>query len=137
MQSRASFVLVLSVLAGCASGGATGSRELDPSTLRNHYLSVENMTVDVVRVYLELPDGFAILLGRVDPMGRAQLRVPRALYSNTGSARLAAVPVGAALERVPGPGSPSLRSDSYPVADLVQSGWRLSNTRILMTVLPR
>jgi hypothetical protein len=136
MQSRALFVVVLSVLAGCASGGATGSRELDTS-LRNPYLSVENMTVDVVRVYLELPDGFAVLLGRVDPMGRAQLRVPRALYSHSGSARLAVVPVGTPLERVPGPGSLALRSDAYPVADLLQSGWRLSNTRVFMTMLPR
>ena len=131
------FVLISMVLAGCASAGATGNDELDTATFRTPYLSVENMTVDIVRVYLELSDGYAVLLGRVDPLGRAQLRVPRALYARAGEARIAVVPLGTPLERVPAPGSRALRSDAYPVMDLLQSGWRFSETRVFMSLFPR
>jgi hypothetical protein len=137
MRARKSFVLVLAVLAGCVSSGVAGKDSLDSATNQNPYLHVENMTIDVVRVYLELPDGYAVLLGRVDPMARAQLRIPRALSTNNGDGSIAMVPIGSPFERVPSPGSRTVRSDQYPITDLLQSGWRLSNSRVFMSLLPR
>ena len=122
--SIAATCLIVCLSSGCATAARV--------PVERERLVVENVTSDVIRVYIEVNDR-AILVGRVSPMQRAALTIPRgALPAEGVPARLIAVPVGApAMAVVSGSiGREGYRSDSYHVPDLVRSAWRFSGSRI-------
>jgi hypothetical protein len=118
-------VLLLVAQTGCATT-YTGRQ--------TEWLIIENASPDAIRVSLDLGDR-ELLLGRVQPMTRATLRIaPAAIPPGRSTARIRIVPVGSpAVLIVPGrlSNSATVASDPYPVEDFARQVWRYAGGRIL------
>ena len=108
------FALATGVLSSCAS--------LPPDQVPAHYLTFENNSSDVARVYLQTV-GFPVLLGRVDPMHMERLRVPTGLLHSSAPSRII-VRIGYGVSTV-------FESEFSYSTDLLARRWRLSTNRLL------
>ncbi len=120
--------LTLVGLALCAQAGCATASGIPVQFDR---LVFENVSPDVVRVFIHMGDR-ELLLGRVEAMSRAELRIRAGVLPPGRSAvRVLVLVVGS-----PSPlpmsalSAGALSSDSYPLSDLMGQIWRYSGSRI-------
>lgn len=97
------------------------------------FLIIENVSPDVIRVSLDMGD-HELLLGRVEPMRRGELRIrPGSISPSHVNVRIRVVAIGAydptpstTVDR-----TAPLHSDSYHPDELLRNSWRYSGSRIV------
>lgn len=116
VHSLRRFLPLLVVLAACAT---SPSQSLPVQTL-----TIENASIDVIRVSLDFGDR-QMLLGRVEPMTRGRLRIPGgAVHTGSPWLRVLVYAVGAPTEE-------RLPSEWYPGLELLRLAWRFTGRLVV------
>lgn len=130
-NSRSSAMARVAAVAWLASSSLGCAARL-PVSHDRAVLAFENASPDVIRLYIRTGDR-QVVVARLGPFERRALILRTGLIPpGSGAARLLVLPVGAPAIEWSAAGNPStIRSEVYPVGDLLSHRWIYSGSRII------